>query len=240
MEEHPMLDVKVEVPPIDRLSNAGLLDLGKSASDELKTLSVQIYLNLREALLAGVLSSGDQLSIRSIAAAFGTSAMPVRDAMTRLVVDGGLAALANRAYIVPQLSEIELLELSLMRRRLETLAAERAATRQTLSSLREIKETYERLLAPKSAAAYLADHRNFHFQIYDCADMPYLRSTIETIWLRMGPILKKHLNNADINEENVTHGNIVKALQHGDPNQAAVSVEEDVRLGTTKMVTMLG
>lgn len=205
---------------------SGLLELRPESE---KTLSVQIYTNLREALLSGILSAGDQLNTRPIAAGFGTSPMPVRDAMTRLVVDGGLAALPNRAFVVAGVDENQLRELSLMRMQLETLAAKFAATRQSLKSLLKLEKLFEGLRQPESPTQYLATHRAFHFGIYECADMPFLYSTIETIWLRLGPYMNKTLSYADINEENQTHSNILKALQSGDPSATVDAIEEDLR-----------
>lgn len=216
----------VELSPIDRLSRSGLFTLDVDAE---QTLSVQIYGNLREALLSGTLGAGDQLNIRPIAAAFGTSPMPVREAMTRLVADGGLSALPNRAFVVADVSEKQMRELNLMRLQLESLAAKHAATRQCLTSLRKLEDLFEKLQRPASATEYLAHHRAFHFGIYQCADMPFLYSTIETIWLRFGPYMLKTFSHADIEEENEMHRCILRALQRGDPSAAALAVEEDLR-----------
>ncbi|MEQ9259824.1 MAG: GntR family transcriptional regulator [Roseovarius sp.] len=222
---------EVEYSPIDRLLESGLFTVD-SHSDQ--TLSVQIYQNLREALLSGTLGAGDQLNIRPIAAAFGTSTMPVRDAMTRLVVDGGLSALPNRAFVVETVDERQMRELNLMRLQLEPLAAKFAATRQSLKSLRKLEDIFDKLNRSSSPTEYLAQHRAFHFHIYDCADMPFLYSTIETIWLRFGPFMNKAFSFVDVEEENKTHGRIVSALQSGDPNATATAVEEDLRLAAAK------
>lgn len=224
-----------EIPPIERLSKARLLALSDT-EDNTSPLSLIIYKQIREALLRGVLSSGDCLNIRPIAAAFGTSTMPVREALTRLVADGALSARANRAFIVPEISERKLREIYLMRLRLEVLAAEHAATRQTLETLQVAQELMQALENPESPAEYLAAHRSFHFHIYAAADMPLLLETIETLWLRMGPILTKAMGHMDLEEECVLHRDILNALSTGDAARAGAAVEADLRTALARMI----
>ena len=48
-----------------------------------------VYAQLREALIAGHLEPGRSLSVRSLAAEFGVSAMPAREAIRQLAAQGG-------------------------------------------------------------------------------------------------------------------------------------------------------
>lgn len=232
MSQRNIVSEPNNLSPIERLAEAGLLELRSSSSSKAKTLALQVYDNLHEALLSGVLSAGDHLNIRPMAEAFGTSTMPVRDAMTRLAGDSVLAALANRAFVVPRPDQSQLRELTLIRVRLESLVAEHAATRQTIEGLQNIEAIYQKMCNPESPASYLADHRAFHFAIYASANMPIAFSMIESTWLRMGPVMKKTLRYVDLDEENEAHGRILTALQMGKPNEAAIAVADDLRLAT--------
>src|SRR5882672_1471791 len=49
-----------------------------------RTLQHNVYDYLREALMSGEYSPGEHLTVRGVAAAIGTSAMPVREAFRRL------------------------------------------------------------------------------------------------------------------------------------------------------------
>ena len=51
-------------------------------------LQEQLYQNIRAALLEGRFQPGERLKIRDLAAEWGTSPMPVRGALQRLVAEG--------------------------------------------------------------------------------------------------------------------------------------------------------
>ena len=67
-------------------------------------LHERVYEELRGALISGKFTPGQKLSSRKLAAALGTSDMPVRAAISRLTDEGGLIQLANGTFIVPVLS----------------------------------------------------------------------------------------------------------------------------------------
>ena len=62
-------------------------------------LQEQLYQNLRAALLAGTFKPGERLKIRDLAAAWGTSPMPVRAALQRLVAEGALEQRDVQGYL---------------------------------------------------------------------------------------------------------------------------------------------
>ena len=55
-----------------------------------KSLSAQIYAQLKHQLMAARLQPGDRLKIRDLARTLGTSETPVREALLQLVRDGAL------------------------------------------------------------------------------------------------------------------------------------------------------
>jgi len=231
--------------PVERLSKHGLLVLTGRGHAEADSLTVRIYRNLRESLLGGVLSPGDMLNTRPFASAFGVSTMPVREAMSRLVADGGLEPLANRAFRVPRIKLAQFRELFLMRLRLETLAAEHAAVHVAAADLKAIRAALDAMSATRSPAlsAYLLAHRDFHFGIYGAARMPLLYNAIETLWLRMGPIMNAAAALYDFDEEHRAHSELLSALRRADAPAASKAVEEDLRLAserTSRFIEVVG
>src|SRR6266850_5341025 len=67
-----------------------------------RCLHDEIYAALRQALIAGDLVPGQAFSIRTLAERFGTSLIPVRDALKRLFAEHALAMLQNRSFCVPK------------------------------------------------------------------------------------------------------------------------------------------
>ena len=231
--------VPVSNSAIDRLKATGLLVLKDDGDGS--SLGVRIYKTFRELLLSGVLSAGDMLNTRPLATALGVSTMPVREAMSRLVADGGLEALANRAFRVPEVNASQFRELFLMRLRLETLSAEHAAARATPEDLLDVWSAFEDMSAAATLTKYkyLAAHRKFHFAIYRAARMPFLLNAIETLWLRMGPVLNLAFELADVEEEASAHRELVSAVQTGDPGASAKAVEDDLKLAGERTIRFL-
>ena len=65
-------------------------------------LSDQIYQNLKWSLTIGEYEPGSALSIRKVAKKMGTSAMPVREALTRLASEQLLQSAAEGRWIRAQ------------------------------------------------------------------------------------------------------------------------------------------
>ena len=82
----------------------GTMECGRSALEfddymqgppdiQSKSLSAQIYAQLKYQLMAARLQPGDRLKIRDMAQSLGTSETPVREALLQLVRDGALQGL---------------------------------------------------------------------------------------------------------------------------------------------------
>src|SRR3982751_1612532 len=71
----------------------------------------QVFERLRRGLMVGAFMPGQVMSLRKLANGFGTSPMPIREALTRLVVVNALEETANGSVCVPRLSAERLEEL---------------------------------------------------------------------------------------------------------------------------------
>lgn len=92
-----------------------------------ENLQERLYQRLREDLLAGRFQPGERLKIRDLANQWGTSPMPVRAALQRLVAEGALEGEAQRSLRVPLMTRERFLQILQVRLSLEGLAAESAA-----------------------------------------------------------------------------------------------------------------
>ena len=63
------------------------------------TLNEEVYEQLKQALMTGRIAPGATMTIRSLAASFGISPMPVREALRRLVAEHVLFLLPNRSVV---------------------------------------------------------------------------------------------------------------------------------------------
>src|ERR1700733_7046204 len=87
-----------------------------------ETVQDRVYAALRDKLMRGGFEPGQKLKIAELAQAFGTSAMPVREALNRLVAERAIESLRNRSVRVPALSQDCLQDLMEARYAVEGLA----------------------------------------------------------------------------------------------------------------------
>ena len=92
-----------------------------------ETVQDHVYRQLKELILNGGIEPGRTVTIQSLADAFGVSAMPVREALHRLVAEKALTVVAGRSVGIPPLN-IDRLE-DLTRARIEIEVATEWAAR---------------------------------------------------------------------------------------------------------------
>lgn len=102
------------------------------------TLNDLAYEKLKRALLTGRIEAGMVLTYRSLASEMGTSMMPVREAVARLVAERALEVVPQRGIRVPILTPEELEDLWNLRVQLEGEAAARSAARASPENVRQI------------------------------------------------------------------------------------------------------
>ncbi|MCH5487738.1 GntR family transcriptional regulator [Pseudomonas syringae] len=203
-----------------------------------QTLSADVYSQLRELLISGRMMPGEKLSLRTIAEALGVSVMPVREAVHRLVAEQALEMSANRYIRVPILTVSQFREITSIRLNLEGQAAGQAASLATPQALVQIEAIHEEFCREFGQSApdesrLIALNKQLHFAIYDQADMPILLKIIESLWLRIGPILNYDLRSG--NERVVQrvqashHSAMVDALKKRDPGAASHSLQNDIK-----------
>ncbi|PWC41691.1 GntR family transcriptional regulator [Azospirillum sp. TSO22-1] len=173
------------------IASPAIASLGKV---DRETMSGRVYRDLRNLIMAGQVCPGERLSIRTVAGALGTSMMPVRDAIARLAAEQALEVLPNRTVRVPILTRRRFQELRTIRLMLEGHATAVAAERVTPPALDEIRAlhaafTAEHAHAEPDAGRLIAINKDFHFRIYEAAEMPALMQIIEGLWLQIGPVL---------------------------------------------------
>ena len=194
------------------------------------TLDEKAYRWLREALMTGRLQPGQALTITGLAAQFDISPMPVREALNRLVAEYALTLQPNRSVVVPAMTRAAFAEITLIRCRLEALAAEVATPLLGKAALADMTAWNRRLERDTAldAAAYLAINRQFHFRLYAAAGLPGLLSLIESQWVRIGPMLRLHVAAERRGGPLAAHRALLAALKARDPAAAGAAIVEDL------------
>ena len=196
------------------------------------TLNDEVYENLKEALIQGRIAPGSTMTIRSLAASFGISMMPVREALRRLVAEHVLVMLPNRSVALPVFTAERFREITQIRYALEGLAAEegtRNITPDKIEHMIRMNEKIERE-GEKGIAARLGWNTEFHFTLYRASAMPTLVAIIEGLWLQIGPLLNLPVSEMPGNSPGyfVHHHRAIEALKAGKPAEVREAILGDI------------
>jgi DNA-binding GntR family transcriptional regulator len=202
-----------------------------------RTLQDNVYDYIREGLMTGEFGPGEHLTVRGVAAAIGTSVMPVREAFRRLTSEGALEPLSTGATRVPVFDLLKLQDLTEIRLTVEGLAARRAATRMTADEFAELERCniqVQDAIASGSVAAEARANEQFHFCVYRAARSTELLRIIEHLWLQIGPYLSWLLKQGRWPKSSRGarafrhHRDIVLALRRQDAAAAEAALRTDL------------
>lgn len=132
------------------------------------SLREQVAQALRDALVAGELRAGMVYSAPALAARFGVSATPVREAMLDLAKEGLVEPVRNKGFRVTELSDRDLDELTELRRLIEvpTVAALADAARAPdFDRLRPVAAEIVEAAARGDLLAYVNADLRFHLDL---------------------------------------------------------------------------
>jgi DNA-binding GntR family transcriptional regulator len=210
---------------------------GSTASDPdfpgNSSLHDHAYQQLRQALMDGRLAPGQVFSLRTLAQVFGTSPMPVRDALKRLVAEHALELRPNRSVVLPHMSRARFQEILQVRLALEPMIASRGATNISAPAIEAMAADHREMCVAverADATAFLAANRRFHFRLYEAANSHVMLPIIEGLWMQVGP----HLHQIFRSKKSATavadhhHDDVLRALRRQDTAAVAKAIWEDL------------
>jgi DNA-binding GntR family transcriptional regulator len=208
---------------------------------EFAPLHERVYAEVRQAVIAGKFEPGQKLTSRKLAAALGTSDMPVRAAISRLNAEGGLVQMANGTFVVPVLGRPQFREVMELRALLEGRATGFACGKIDRDGFKRLKKHADELDAAsknEDIVAYLDANQKLKFTIYGYCESPTLMALIETLWLRAGPALRYHLTNLKRITRINFHHQAIKALELKKASAAAEAISRDITEGMQSILSV--
>jgi DNA-binding GntR family transcriptional regulator len=151
-----------------------------------RTMRDITYDAIREAILSGRFLPGQRLVADELAQEFGTSRMPVREALQRLENAGLVSSTPHRGAVVNELSEQEIVEVYHIRAVLEGLAARLAAPYLGPADYERLNALIDEMAATSTTAPdlelLLCGNRDFHEIIWQAARAPRLHELLENLY----------------------------------------------------------
>lgn len=179
------------------------------------------YEEVRTAIVAGKFAAGDRLVEEDLAAAIGVSRTPVREALRRLAGDGLVEYVPNRGAHVAAWSEQDLREIFGLRALLEGHAARMAASAaepDDVEALRGLVAAMKSATADGDLDELARLNDEFHHRVMSLAGNARLTAMVEGL-VQM-PLVQRtfrRYSKADLRRSMTHHGELVDALEQGDP-----------------------
>ncbi len=208
---------------------------GRPSDPGYEPIGQVIARSLRDQILGGSLRPGMPIRQAAVAESFGTSRMPVRDALQQLENEGLVTWVPHSGARVAKMDHREHLELYRVREALEPIAISESAGRlseATIARLRELTSEIE--LAADDLQTYLKLDREFHLMTYSAAPLPLILQMIADFWTRTQQYRRAFLQTVEASRHAVDlgfleHRLIVDAVAIGDGDAAAELVKLHLR-----------
>jgi DNA-binding GntR family transcriptional regulator len=189
----------------------------------------QAHARLREAIVSGLLPPSSQIVIDDLAAAFGSSAMPVREAVKRLVADGLVDELPRRAHRVAPLtkrSALDVLELmeTLMVRAYELGVP--ALDDEGIAAMRRLLDEAAELASAGDLTGALARIHAMHSVVYAATGNPEFERALGSIGPRFDRVLYLWYTDSIVQVGSSYRRDLVDALGRGDGDEAVAIMRE--------------
>lgn len=195
---------------------------------------------LRNDILHGIYKSNAPLRQDEIAARFGVSKIPVREALQQLKAEGLVTFFPNRGAVVSSLSSAEVDEIYAMRIALETLALQRAIPHLTIAHLSQAEAILDQLDGEPAVARWNELNWEFHALLYRPANLPRVMNWVSTLHINVARYMTLYLAGLDYQATSqAEHRAILAACRHGQIDLACEHLHHHLQSAADQLVTVL-
>jgi DNA-binding GntR family transcriptional regulator len=191
-------------------------DPGRGNGDEKHTAQDVVLASMREAILSGALPPGTRLRQEKLAERYGTSRIPVRDALRALEYEGLVRSAPYRGFTVTELDADDIEEVYDLRVLLEGHAVRLALPLMTDEDLRALEELYAEMASVPAGDAQLAARERFYLRLYSITGRPRLVGLIA----RLRQEVARSLRWPTLQHSPSHHEAFFEAIRAGDAERA--------------------
>jgi DNA-binding GntR family transcriptional regulator len=149
-----------------------------------RTISAAVSTRIRDAVLSGAYPSGAQLRQDALAASFGVSRIPVREALLQLEAEGLVQIVPHKGAVVAGLSRAEIDDVFALRHMLEVrLLQHSAPLLQAVDfvALDRIQEAFSDAIRGRDASRWGTLNAELHMALYSRADLPRTSAIVSNL-----------------------------------------------------------
>jgi DNA-binding GntR family transcriptional regulator len=172
--------------------------------------------SVRAAILSGVLGPGARLRQEELADVFGTSRIPVREALRALEYEGLVTSEPHRGFTVTSLDADDVQEVYDLRILLECEAVRIALPLLTDEDLDDLEKLFATMQTAASPDEQLAAREKFYLRLYSVTGRPRLVGLI----MRLRQEVARVLRWATIVHSSSIHEHFFEAVRVGDVERA--------------------
>jgi DNA-binding GntR family transcriptional regulator len=217
---------------MDRLSG-----LAREVLQRPLTVAEQVAARLREAIAEGSLKAGTPLRQDELAARFGFSRMPIRDALRQLEAEGLVAIHPTRGAAVARMDAPEISEIYAIRALLEGEALRLSCPRLSDEKLDEAQAVLEQIDGEPNVGRWGLLNRAFHLTLYSACGNARLLALIEAQHNAADRYVRILLSNLDYRARSqLEHREILAACRRRDEHEARRWLKQHLRDGSETLV----
>jgi len=217
-----------------------LSGLTAAAAHRPQTVASHVGSILREAIAKGSLTAGTPLRQDELAARFGFSRMPIRDALRQLEAEGIVSIHPTRGAFVARMDAAEIGEIYAIRELLEVEALRLALPNLTAERLEEAGTVLDQIDAEPDLARWGTLNRTFHLALYGPCGNARLLGLIEAQHNAADRYVRILLSNLDYRSRSqAEHRKILAACRRHDRDQALTWLAKHLREGGKALVNFI-
>ena len=191
----------------------------------MKKSEQRVAVRIRDDIVSGVLPFGYRLTMDNLAERYGTSHMPIREALRQLQGEGLVVGEPNRGSRVRTVDKRFVENLFDIRNVLEVALTRQVALRAEpglAMRLEAIEDQFERAVENGDYSAALVINRDFHQTIYAEADNPEACALIERHWFLISALWRVYGYGADRFDGVISdHRFLIRAIAGRDGDTAS-------------------
>lgn len=210
------------------------------------TTEDNLLLEIKEAILTGVLKPGEKINQDKVAEMFNVSRTPLRTVLTTLVNSGLVSYQSNKGFKVREFSIEEIKNAVIVRSELEGLACKLATkniSSKQIANLEHLLFIGDSILKDESFHEKKDDYRKMNIEFHTClmnyAGNPILKETLDKIY--SVPLISDRIilfNDRDILvRSHDDHHRIVRAIKNDDGTRAQNIMREHVLFAIEYMIS---